>query len=226
MKKILLSFLTVIGVTSLVAAGTRAVFTDTESSVGNILGVENHFEVVLDGKNNFGNRVSERFFNVTNLIPTNIDRDHTNNLSGWEKSIHTAYLEVKNNSNMPMLFRAYADKVNDPNGLRHLIKVKVTFNPEDYATLYQGSNLYGGTKKDTVLGTWTLEELKSKDVLNNIQAARKDGWPLPAGFVAVYKLEVFLDLEAGNNLQGKQVTADLVVDATQYEGQDLWNVKW
>ncbi len=218
MRRALVSLFVVGAVVAAAVGVTRAVFTDREVSQGNVLGVEDNFTLVLDGENNAGNRIGslKKLFNVSNLVP------------GGEPAV--AYLEIKNASDMPMIFRVYADNVSDnptsEGRLRDKLHVKATLNPTDYPNPYLDGDLYGSPGNVIVQDVRVRDIIGTAHALDNISAAFDYTEPLESGYVAVYKLEVWLELGAGNAFQGEELTGDLVVDATQYDGQTESSVLW
>jgi predicted ribosomally synthesized peptide with SipW-like signal peptide len=210
MKKILLSLLTVGLVSGAVFGATRAYFSDTETSTGNVLGTGT-FNVQLGGETNSGSRYAnmdqKAFFNADGLMP------------GGDPA--TAYVEVKNDSTADMLFRLYADNFTvSKSGLAEYINVKVTLRPDELGSEYSkvlAGDLYGPSNAPIYEGT--LADLAGvSNALDNIDAACSSGdWPLEENLVAVYKVEVSLDWSAPNKYQGQELTADLQLDATQFE---------
>jgi predicted ribosomally synthesized peptide with SipW-like signal peptide len=216
MKKILISLLTIVAVSGLVFGATRAFFTDTETSTGNVLGTGT-FNVSLGGTNN-SNGSSEhmenyQFFNVDGMMP------------GGDPEV--AYVEVRNDSSAPMLFRLYADNLSGTKSLRNHLNVKVTMlgSNSGYDSVLDGKLYEPGDGSEIYNGPLSGIE-GVNDILNNVRAGCNKDQPL--GYiggegdglydnnVAAYKVEVWLDWDTPNNYQGKSLTADLHLDATQF----------
>jgi hypothetical protein len=131
---------------------------------------------------------------------------------------------VKNDSTADMLFRLYAKNVSvTESGLADYINVKVTLRPDDGYRNRLGGDLYGPFSPTLTIYDDSLSGLIGvENALDNINAGCKgeaDGVeyePLWPGYVATYKVEVSLDWEAGNEYQGEELTADLQLDATQF----------
>lgn len=214
MKKILvLSSLVLIA--ALVGAGALGVFTSSNTSTGNIFSTGTLI-VHLNGQNNSGQPATHAHFNVSNMAPGDTV---------------TAYVEVRNDGTLPMLFRMYlpSGSVSDSAGLASQLKVKVTLRPAEYATPI-GYTAYGST--DDVLVDWgyglsVANLIGVENALDNVAAAQENPpWPLHEDYVAIYKIEVNLPLETGNEYQGKSFSGTLQIDATQYDNQNLSAVIW
>lgn len=218
MKRIFLGLFT-IGVTAAIAVGvTRAYFTDTQTNTGNTF-TAGTLVVNLDGEDSDGEPVNSPFFDVSDMVP------------GGATS--SAYLEVRNDGSMDMLFRSYALRDNDPNidseQMSDQLNVKVTLNPSGYDAP-EGYTAYGPA--DSLItdpegdGWIPLSSLIGEgNALNNVDAAFDDV-PLQPGFVAIYRIEVRLPFDTPDEWQNRNFTGDLVVDATQFDGQTEGDVQW
>lgn len=210
-KRIALSLMSIVVALAVVSATAFAQFSATQSNNGNTFSTET-LTFQLDGTDNLGSEVNGPFFTATGMMPGG--------------DLKTAYVEVKNTSNSDMLFRAYATNISQSiGGLAGELLVTVTINPSGYTPVLAG-NLYG--PQDTVIYTGTLSGLNGpSNALDNLNAAFNQDFPLAPNGLAVYKIDVQLDFDAGNQYQGQNLTADLRVDATQFEGQtDINNVSW
>jgi predicted ribosomally synthesized peptide with SipW-like signal peptide len=144
------------------------------------------------------------------------------------------FIEVRNDGSLDMLFRVYVDddvanNVYTPQGLPDgygtanldgVLDVTVTLRPSDYD--YSGLTEYSQYgAEDNVIKNGKLSELIGEDqALNNEAAYFGDpSWPLPVGYVAVYKITVSLPTSAGNEYQGTDFSGTLKVDATQARNQ-------
>jgi len=200
MKKILFSLVISVACLGLIG-GALAYFTDTETSEGNTF-TAGTLTLLLD----------DNPFNVTNMAPGDTN---------------TAYLEIKNDGSLDMLFRAYLiDVVQDPEGFIDQFILTVTLNPSDYTPELEGDGIYGPA--DTVIFWGPLSDFwGAEKALDNVFSAfyGEDG-PFPPGEVITYRIDVELDPETGNEFQDASLTADLRVDATQFDNQDPDNILW
>ena len=206
-----LSLVLVLG--SIVAAS--AYFTDSASNTGNEI-TAGTLTLTLDGTDNKDIRVyaSRPFFTGTGLTP------------GGDPV--TAYVEIRNDGNMDMLFRIYiANEGEDTSSFADQLQATVTIRPTISYVPVRSGDLYG--PPDTVLqNNIALSSIiGDSNALDNVNAAFDDSWPLKPGYVAVYKVEVSLPFDTDNGYQGATFTGDLKVDATQFKGQtSKWNVQW
>ncbi len=208
MKKIIFS-LAIIGVVgAMVISGTWAYFTDTATSEGNIF-TAGYLTIALDGTNNEESSVgaNKRFFKAENMFPGEVE---------------TAYIEIKNTGDRDIIFGFTADNVErSPAGFIDELIVQVTLRPTDYDNRQLEGDLYGSS--DNVLipfeAEYTIRDIRD-NWLHNVSAAFEDdpNWPLKPGYVAVYKVEVKMTFEAGNEYQGAELTADLEIKGVQYDG--------
>lgn len=199
MKRILLSVVSLALCLGLVG-GAIAYFTDTETSEDNTF-TAGTLTLLLD----------DNPFNVVDMVPGDTN---------------TAYLEIKNDGSLDMLFRAYLiNVVQEPEGFSDQLVLTVTINPSEYTPVLQG-DMYG--PPDTIIYWDSLSGFCGvENALDNVFSTfdLEEG-PFPSGYVITYKLDVELDWETDNDLQGASLTADLRVEATQYEHQDPDNILW
>jgi len=212
MKKITFMVVEILLVIGLVGAGTWAVFSDTESSTGNTF-TAGTIDIALDGENNDGAAYGTTYFNVTNMAPGDTE---------------TAYIEIDNTGTLDLLFRVYldTDTLVDTQDLNSQLLVTVTLNPTGYTPKLSGTP-YGPA--DTVLASGvTLNSLLGPPgVMNNLAAAGEDPpEPLKTTYLAIYKLDVTLPLATQNAYQGATLIGNLVVEAVQFDNQNLASVVW
>jgi len=83
-----------------------------------------------------------------------------------------------------------------------------------------GYKLYGA-KNRTVASEVPLNNfLGEANALTNLAAYNEDpSWPLKKGYAAVYKIEVKMSPESGNNYANAEWKGNIVVDAVQSEYQ-------
>jgi predicted ribosomally synthesized peptide with SipW-like signal peptide len=214
MKKIVV-LASLVLIAALVGVGALGVFTSSDTSTGNLFSTGTLI-VHLNGQNTAGNPATHAHFNVSNLAPGDTV---------------TAYVEVRNDGTLPMLFRMYlpSGSVSDSSGLASQLKVRVTLRPAEYAAP-TGYTAYGST--DDVLVDWGAGQsvanlIGVENALDNVEAAQENPpWPLYEDYIAIYKIEVNLPLDTGNAYQGKSFSGTLQIDATQYDNQDLNAVIW
>jgi predicted ribosomally synthesized peptide with SipW-like signal peptide len=192
MKKILFTLMVCVLCLGMIGAAF-AYFTDSASSTGNSF-TAGTLVMNLDGTTPF---------NVDNMAPGDTE---------------TAYLEVKNDGSLDMLFRAYVTNVTqDPTDFAGQLQVTITLHPTGY-TVPGGYIAYGAT--DTAIYSGALSGIVgSGSALNNESAYFDDGWPLKSGYVAIYKIEVTMPTSLGNDYQGATLTGDIQIDATQAANQ-------
>jgi len=199
MRKTLLIVITCVLCLGLVG-GALAYFSDTETSEGNTF-TAGTLTLLLD----------DNPFNVTNMAPGDSN---------------TAHLEIKNDGSLDMLFRAYlVNVVQQPEGFIDQLILTVTLNPSDYDPVLEGP-IYGPADLTIYYGSLSgiLGEEKALD--NVFSAFYGDDGPFPPGYVITYRIDVTLDWETGNEFQGASLTADLRVDATQFDHQDPDSILW
>lgn len=193
-----------------VAGAAYAVFTNTQRNTGNVLGTS-----TLSVQVRANTSTSKPLFEISNLKPG----DTT-----------VGCLEVLNNGPMDLIFRAYAETVSVTPGYSYLDQLKISkvvLNPtvntpcimtDDY-TAY-------GTPDNVILDeahAMTLRSFSSTaGALNNISAAQENpAWPLKKGYSALYEITLEMPLETGNAYQNANYEGNLVVQATQFDNQDL-----
>lgn len=208
MKKTIFS-LVIIGVVGAIVGGaTWAYFTATARSEGNIFAA-GYLTIALDGTNNEESPVgaNKRFFKAENMFPGDSE---------------TAYIEIKNTSDRDIIFGFTAENVErSPAGFIDALIVQVTLRPTDYTNPQLSGTPYGSPNNVLIpfSAGYTIRDIRD-GWLHNVSAAFEDDqkWPLKPGYVAVYKVEVKMPFEAGNEYQGAQLTADLEVKGVQYDG--------
>lgn len=205
MKRIILSLLTIVLVSTTAVGATRAYFTDIARSNNNTISTGS-FDVNLGGTLPFA---------ASGIAPGD--------------SLEPKYLEVRNNGSLDMLFRAYVESTQNPAAdagktMADYLNVTVTLNPSDYS-LPAGYTAYGPVGQTIYTGT--LAGLLGKEkALDNINAAFVDHWPLKPKYVAVYKIDVVFSSSASNELKGKTFSGNIVVEGTQFAHQAEGDIVW
>jgi len=212
MKKITFMAVGILLVIAMVGAGTWAYFSDTETSTGNTF-TAGTIVLALDGQDNDGAAYGTTYFNVANMAPGDTE---------------TAYLEIDNTGTLDLLFRVYLDTTIDTLNLASQLDVVVTLHPTEYTPILSGI-LYG--PENAVLTGTDPVKLSTLEgppgVMNNLAAAGEDPpEPLKTTYLAVYKLEITLPAGTTNAYAGATLTGDLVVEAVQFDHQNLASVVW
>ena len=210
-KNILLSLVVVAGVLALVAGITQAAWSSTATSTNNTfesgtVGVELSGDVISG--NTEGVSVG-RFFNAEGLFP-----------GEYESSI----IEITNTSDVAIQFAVTGANFNYGSSTApHLdtaLLLKVEHIMQGYTVEHSEGTLWSPHSQNAVWFDFsdgnTLRDLRNGNVS---PALVNENQPLPAGQTAVYEITVKLDEDANNNLQGKSVSADLVVTATKHATQ-------
>lgn len=194
MRKLLVSVLMISLLALLVGGATMAYFTDSESVAGNYF-TTGTVDVATGGS---------LPFEVTGMAPGDSVTD---------------YLIVKNDGDLDMLFRVWASWVNDAEFAKQFT-VDVVLNPTGEGPgIPDGYTQYGSDGADTFDSKTIYQLTNANNAYNNHDAYFTDGWPMPPGYAAVYKITVTLNKNAGNEWAGRTFRATMKVDATQAANQ-------
>ncbi len=192
MKKILISLSIIGAVAAIAVGGTIAYFSDTKTSTGNTFTAGTLiFNIIDPGEG--GHRV----FNVTGMKPGDTV---------------TNYLVVTNDGTIDQKWKAWLTETGDGT-LDNELQVRWTIHPTDYTTLPPGYVNAG--PPNSVIKDWTYI-----GALGEMTWASPGAVAFEPGWAAVYKIDVKMDADAGNDYQSANYTGDLNFFATQYEKGD------
>ncbi len=183
--------------------GTFAWFTDTETYTGNVI-TTGDLEIqgyLYDAEENY---LSAGMFELKDLVPSDSYTD-------------VGYLVVRNPSAVEEKFRLWLSNINDPKNLDELIDLKVTLRP-GWTPGWDSEWTEYGPSAGLVVYDAKLSGIAGSG--NALTAEGSGVEPFSYHEFAVYKLEARLNSAAGNSYEGATYTADLNLQAGQYEAPD------
>lgn len=194
----------IVAVVAIASYGTMAFLGDEAVSPNQVLGVDSDGVVIELGGD--GNE-SSAYFNVSDMIPG--------------QTVTKKMVIMNPARSLNSLFRAYINQTRDDIDLANRLHVKITLNPSESGydaptgyTKFNGS--YTGVIYDDLLsglvgsGNWRkLSSFTSTGVSTPIAPAE----------AAIYKIEVKLDPNVGNDYKSKIWKGDIIVQAVQYDNQ-------
>ena len=184
--KILKSLVIVVAMVAMVAGATNAIFTDTDSVVGNTFATGTLDIVVNEGVN--------KPMSVSNMMPGD-------SISGWFDAFNQGSLEAE--------YWFYIDNVTGNAALRDALTIEL--KDGGYTGACDGPIIYSGSLAALIgSGNQTM----TSD--NNVHAGSTNGGDnIRAGWTQRICQTVTLPESAGNEVQGQTVTFDEVIYATQ-----------
>lgn len=176
------------------ALGTGAWFTDTAALEGNVVTTGN-----MD--------LSAGSANADSIVNQPMGFDNLEPGAGY---VTVGYFWTRNDGDYDMKWRGYLN-LSGNTGLTEYIQVRCVLNP----TSGPWDSLVNFGPPDSEV--FTNVPLSALQVAGNSHILMKDpDWPFTPGAFAFYELQAKLLSTAPNAMQEKTLTADLVLDATQY----------
>jgi predicted ribosomally synthesized peptide with SipW-like signal peptide len=200
MRTKILTSLIIIALASALAGGaTYAVFSHREAIEGNLIATGDlQFDLVGEP------------FNVENMKPGDVE---------------VGYIEIINTGTLDMIYRVLINGAANPADFANQLLITVTLNPSDYTSPQDGQYArYGG--RDMVLAEKMPLSYALSQPFDNEDAAFSQNQPLRPGYMAIYKVEVELPFETGNEYENASFQGDVIVEGTQFDHQTPGNVQY